>query len=91
MADHTSASIFGDFFRLLAENPDKRGRALAVRVWWQSQAYDFCPTQMECGDALVALGLAKRGVHPDYPEDGTQLLYFGDGLPELDPTHQPSS
>lgn len=81
MADRTSAGIFGDLFVYLSEQPqDERTRAFALKTWADSQGYDFSHYQMEADEALIKLGLAKRGVDPDWPDDGETILYAdGDG------------
>ena len=75
MADRTSAALFGAFFERLAETPDERSRELATWLWGQSRGYDFNDYQMDADEALVALGLARRGVDPEYPDDGETMLY----------------
>lgn len=75
MADRTSASLFAEIFRMLAcdEPPDRK--ALAKKFWDESANYDFSPYQLYCDDALIKLGLARRGVDPEFPEDGETILY----------------
>lgn len=76
MADRTAAGIFGEFFDLAAgikQTPEVK--RLALLMWCMTGGYDFSPDQMECDEALIKLGLAKRGVDPDYPEDGEVVLY----------------
>ncbi len=59
MSDRTSAEIFGKIFTFLAKKPIQN-REDAARVWWpRTKQYDFHPSQMDCNDALVTLGLAK--------------------------------
>lgn len=77
MGDRTSAGIFGDIFIYLASQPKSPERdAFALEVWYQSQGnYDFSNDQMGADKALVELGLARRGLDTDYPDDGEVLLY----------------
>ena len=76
MADRTSASIFAKVFEYLAEDNSEKARDFARKFYADSQEYDFNAYQMYCDDALLKLGLAKQGVHPDYPEDGETILYL---------------
>lgn len=78
MADRTSARIFGELFQWLAdEAPDTISRERLVQYLWEKQKrYDFSPCQMECDpEALMKLGLARRGVDPEYPDEGEIVLY----------------
>lgn len=61
MSDRTSAGLFATMFAFLAERPDARARAMAVRLWGQRGDYDFDDYQLGCDEALEALGLAERG------------------------------
>ena len=45
------------------------------KYWKMSREYDFSEYQMEADEALLKLGLARKGVDPDYPEDGDVMLY----------------
>lgn len=77
MSDRTSAHLFGRVFKLIAEYVppgDARDR-LAREFWRETQGYDFSDYQMDADDALFALGLARRGVNPDWPEEGEVVLY----------------
>lgn len=64
MADRASAHIFGTIFDHLAETPDDRSKAFAVRMWRLKDdlGADFSNYQMDADDSLVTLGLACRGV-----------------------------
>ena len=76
MADRTSAYIFGEIFRDIASMPALPIRSrLAKEYWKMSREYDFSEYQMEADEALLKLGLARKGVDPDYPEDGDVMLY----------------
>lgn len=75
MADRTSASLFCQVFELLASDPTPQHVAFARTLWDHTYGYDFSPYQMECDEALQALGLARMGVDPQYPEDGPVMLY----------------
>lgn len=80
MADRTSAKIFGEVFKYLAGQEPSKGRDdFAAKMWDMSQEHDFSNYQMGCDKALIELGLAKMGVHPQWPEDGEVVLYRGDG------------
>lgn len=65
MSDRTSAEIFGNVFVLvardttLAKNPKGRN-SLALQLWEMSKGYDFGPSQMDCDEALIGLGLARE-------------------------------
>ena len=77
MADRTSARLFGEVFEILAKYvPAGTERdEIARRYWGLTSDYDFAPYQMGADDALSALGLARRGVDPDWPDDGEVVLY----------------
>ncbi len=77
MADRSSAAIFGDVFTLLAKelDPGPKRDKLARHFWKESRNYDFNEYQMGCDEALFTLGLARKGVDPDYPEDGETTIY----------------
>lgn len=75
MSDRGSAEIFSSMFTMLAEDPTPQHRALARRLWTSSQHYDFHPMQMECNEALIRLGLARRGIDPEYPDEGETTLH----------------
>lgn len=76
MADRTSAGIFGEIFAYLASQPQSEQRdAFALRCWSFTSDYDFSSYQMGADDALITLGLARRGIDPDYPDEGETLLY----------------
>lgn len=76
MADRTSACIFGYFFEEAARQGEI-ARPMVGFMWNLARDYDFHPCQMDCDEALLKLGLAKMGVHPDYPDDGEVVLYVG--------------
>lgn len=59
MADRTSAEIFGNLFKRLAENP-RDLKDLAAAFWGMAQSYDFSNDQMDANAALIKLGLARR-------------------------------
>ena len=64
MSDRSSAYIFGSVFAYLAETPDDRSKAFAVKMWRLKNEIgaDFSDYQMDVDDALITLGLACRGV-----------------------------
>lgn len=75
MADRTSARLFGEIFQLLAENPTEENKLIALKIYDKAGEYDFSWYQMDADESLVTLGLAKRGIDPDYPEEGETILY----------------
>jgi hypothetical protein len=61
MADRSSALVFGECFRLLAEHcevPQVRG--IANELFELTRDFDFTWDQMECDASLVALGLLPK-------------------------------
>lgn len=78
MADRGSAFIYGSMFRKLAADPTPQHVRWAKALWRDSFEYDFSPEQMYCDAALRKLGLAKRGLDPEYPEDGQTWIYADD-------------
>lgn len=80
MADRSGAALFGDLFAYLAKTPDERARTFALRLWDMRSGHDFDDYQMGCDDALIALGLAQRGIDPRYPNDGEVTIYRGSRL-----------
>lgn len=50
--------------------------AQAKRLWKLGGCFDFSWEQMDCDDTLVALGLACKGVDPNYPADGVVTIYY---------------
>lgn len=76
MADRTSAALFGEIFELLAENPTDEHKAIAKKIMAKTGDYDFSNYQMDADEPLMKLGLAKKGVDPEYPQDGEIILYY---------------
>lgn len=70
MADRTSARLFGRIFEQLARESEKN-KDFAEWLWDEAKGYDFCSYQMDCDDALLALGLASM-CHEE-------VLYLDDG------------
>lgn len=67
MADRTSAELFGKVFEALAKAKagtltEKTIGDLAAEFWALTHDYDFSEYQMDCDDALIALGLARMVV-----------------------------
>ena len=58
MADRSSAEVFGVIFDILAENPTKDHKDIALRLWNKSMYYEFNEDQMDCDKSLVSLDLA---------------------------------
>lgn len=52
MADRTSAEIYGGLFERLAKQ--------LKEIWAEADCYDFHKCQMDCNDALLFLGLARK-------------------------------
>lgn len=77
MSDHTSAALFGTIFEMLAKDPTPQHKRMAAKLWSLQGEYDFHPDQMGADKELMRLGLAKKGVNPDYPQDGEVMLYKG--------------
>jgi len=59
MSDYTSAQLFGNIFRRLAQNPTDEHKEIAKDFFEQSMKYDFCHYQMHADGALISLGLAR--------------------------------
>jgi len=78
MADRTSAGLFGDIFRMLAEEPTEKNKEIASKIFDKTYNYDFSNYQMDADEALEKLGLAKKGIDPDYPMDGEVYIFKGD-------------
>lgn len=77
MADRSGAYLFGEVFKLLAEEPvTNRDRERALKFWVLSRDYDFNEHQMYVDAELIKLGLAKRVKCPSYPDED-RVLYFG--------------
>lgn len=80
MSDRTSAEIFSEMFTILDESlataPGRIVVELARRIWEMSWDYDFAHEQLCCDEALVRLGLARRGEGPpfDYANRHGELL-----------------
>lgn len=80
VADRESAHLFSMIFEILAEYPDERNKALALRFWGLTGGYDFAYQQMECDDALVTLGLAKKISNRKCPEKEIVAYMSSTGL-----------
>lgn len=61
MSDRTSAEIFHEIFRMLAQEATARDKEYAYKIWRIAWQYDFSWVQMECDASLVRLGLARSG------------------------------
>lgn len=74
MSDRTSAYLFGTFFKFLAEmEQTEKTREMAEKLWDMKNEYDFACYQMEADEALMDLGFARMGIHPEYNE--AMVLY----------------
>lgn len=81
MSDRSSAALFAEVFKYLAEQPQTKERdEFAEKMWDLTGNYDFSPYQIGEDDALIKLGLAKQGVNPKHPDEGETILYKGDGF-----------
>lgn len=79
MADRTSAHIFGTIFHYLAGQPDtKERKELALFLWHSTFEYDFSTYQMGADEALIKLGLAKKDVDPDEPDESSLIVVYPD-------------
>jgi hypothetical protein len=74
MSDRGAQDIFGTLFRLLGAYEHV---PIAWAMWEKARQFDTHPCDWECDKELMALGLAKRGLSPDDPEDGEITLYKG--------------
>ena len=75
MADRTSAGVFAQFFEKAAKLGLSKNDPLVRFMWKARLEYDFSDYQMESDDALIRLGLARRGIDPEYSEDEETTLY----------------
>ncbi len=79
MSDRSSAYIFGRVFELIDKHVPKGKRfTQARRFWTMSLEFDFGPSDMHADPALKRLGLARKGLSPDYPEEGPITIYLGE-------------
>lgn len=78
MADRTSAGLFAKLFELLAKNPTEEHKEIAREMYNLTSEYDFSDYQMCADDACLTLGIARRGVNPEYPEHGVMTLWPGE-------------
>lgn len=62
MSDSTSERNCGTIFEFLAKNLTKDNIELAKKLWVLTYNYNFSHNQMNCDNALIKLGLAKRGI-----------------------------
>jgi hypothetical protein len=81
MADRTSASIFGQIFMFLADNPDASVKEVAAFLFQLRRHYDFTCDQMDVDDALLRLGLA----HIKKDQDGQELFVYAPSGQEEEP------
>jgi hypothetical protein len=79
MSDRGAQDIFGTLFALLgAHSPvPYLYKELSETMWAKAKQFDTSPRDWQCDDELIALGLAKRGISKEYPEDGEITLYKG--------------
>lgn len=75
MADRTSAELFGMMFEKLASNPTDEHKVWALELFERTKNYDFNEYQMDADSALETLGLARKGVDPEYPDEGEVWIY----------------
>lgn len=100
MSDRSSARAFGTMFRVLATHAEGCGSGgdhelqmlqSIARDVWVSDAFrmcDFTHDQMEADEALIKLGLARRGAFIKHLDEEEELHYADqkgrlapDGLP----------
>ena len=79
MGDSTSNEIFATFFDLLASDPTPQHVEWAHKLWKKTKDYDFCDNELGCEKSLAKLGLARKRVDPEYPEDGKMWFYGLEG------------
>lgn len=79
MSDLTAASLFENIFKKLAADPTEQHVRWARDLWAYTSDFDFSPYQIGADEALVVLGLARRGVDPEYPGGGEVWLYGPSG------------
>jgi len=69
MADRNSCEAFAFFFKELAHEVDSDKNnvltahaleGLALRAWRKSSEFDFADYQLDCDDALIILGVARK-------------------------------
>lgn len=75
MVDRTSAGLFGKIFELLAKNPTDEHKKIAKEIFDETGNYDFSYYQMYADESLITLGLAEKGIDPEYPEEGEVIIY----------------
>ena len=77
MGDSSSAYIFGEVFKHLANDlpTGPKRKRIALKFWRLSREFDFSDDEMGVDASLVKLGLARKGIDPDFPEDGKVVLY----------------
>ena len=77
MADRSAARMMGRVFITISKNPTKQNIELAHGIYDNMGQVDFDQNQMQADEALQILGLAKKGVHPDWDDD-EYWYYKGD-------------
>jgi hypothetical protein len=78
MSDRTSAGLFATFYEKLASDPTPQHIKWAHELWvlMGKGDYDFSHYQLGCEKALKVLGLARKRVGKEYPEDGP-IWHYG--------------
>lgn len=74
MGDSRGAYTFGEVFTALADDKLTK-RDVAEKIWALLREYDFADYEMECDEALIKLGLAKKGIDPDWPDLGVTTVF----------------
>lgn len=77
MSDTNGAIVFGEIFRYLAENPTEDRKAIAKKIVAIKRRLDFSGADMCAEDAMLALGVAKKGFG-EFTEDGEIVLFEGE-------------
>lgn len=81
MSDRTSAGLFGTFYEKLASDPTPQHVQWAHELWklMGKGDFDFSHYQLCCETSLKILGLARKRVSEEYPEDGLVWHYGPEG------------
>lgn len=75
MSDRTSARLLGKVFEILAENPIYEHKEFAKKLFAKIRDYDFSNYEMDADESLIILGLAKKEIDSECPEDGEVVIY----------------
>ena len=70
---HSSGSVA--IMRLLESFKERISPHIAKEIFAETSDYDFSNYQMDADESLIALGIAKKGINPEHPEDGEIIIY----------------